>query len=207
MLFILVMDVPGHMVSKATEEGILQSLARQALQHRISHYADDVVFICPETTGIATIMDVLNLFGVASWLKTNLQKSNVLPIRCEEHGLEVVQHQLHCALVEFPCKYLGLPHALKKLKKEHIQPFDRMVDQLSGLKADLLTRVGRKVHVQFVLTSMLIYLAMALDFPQWPHKALDKIRQKYFWRGHKEEKGEHCLVACDTVCHPTELSN
>jgi hypothetical protein len=31
MLFILVMDVLGHMVSKVAEEGILQTLARLAL--------------------------------------------------------------------------------------------------------------------------------------------------------------------------------
>jgi hypothetical protein len=90
----------------------------------------------------------------------------VLPIRCGDHELEVIQHELSCALAEFPCKYLGLPLSLKKLKREHLQPIiDRMVDQLSGWKADLLTRAGRKVHVQFVLTSMLIYITMAVDLP------------------------------------------
>jgi hypothetical protein len=48
--------------------------------------------------------------------------------------------------------------------------------------------------VQFVLTSMLIYLAMALDFSQWAHKAMDKICQKYFWRGHKKQKGDIVLL-------------
>jgi hypothetical protein len=46
----------------------------------------------------------------------------VLPIRCGDHELEVVQHKLPCALAEFPCKYLGLPLSLKKLKREHLQP-------------------------------------------------------------------------------------
>jgi hypothetical protein len=73
MLFILVMDVLGHMVSKATEEGMLQPLARRALQHRVSLYADDVVlFLRPENVDIAITMDILCLFGVASGLKTNL---------------------------------------------------------------------------------------------------------------------------------------
>jgi hypothetical protein len=152
-------------------------------------------------------MDILQLFGVASGLKTNLQKSNVLPIRsirCGDHELEVVQHELPCALAEFACKYLGLPLSLKKLKREHLQPIiDRMADQLLGWKADLLTRAGRKVHVQFVLTSMLIYITMAVDIPQWAHKAMDTIRRSYFWRGHKEEA--YCLVAWDTVCRPLQL--
>jgi hypothetical protein len=84
---------------------------------------------------------------------------------------------------------LGLPLALKKLKKEDIQLIiDKMADLLPGWKADLINRAGRKIHVQFVLTSTIIYLAMALDLSTWAHKAIDKIRMSYFWRGHKEAK-------------------
>jgi hypothetical protein len=36
MLFIIVMDVLSHMVSKAARMGLLQPLSRRALQHRIS---------------------------------------------------------------------------------------------------------------------------------------------------------------------------
>jgi hypothetical protein len=43
MLFILVMDVLGYMISKSVEEGLLQPLARRNGKHRISIYADDVV--------------------------------------------------------------------------------------------------------------------------------------------------------------------
>jgi hypothetical protein len=37
-----------------------------------------VLFLRPEDADIAITMDILQLFGVASGLKTNLQKSNVL---------------------------------------------------------------------------------------------------------------------------------
>jgi hypothetical protein len=138
MLFILVMDVLRHMVETATREGMLQPLARWTLQHRISLYADDVaLFIRPQADDIDITMDILHLFGEASGLNTNLQKSNVLPIRCGDHEMGVIQQQLPCAMSDFPCKYLGLPLALKKLKKEHIHPIiDRMADQLPGWKAD-----------------------------------------------------------------------
>lgn len=207
MLFILVMDVLGHMITKAAQDGMLQPLSRRAVQHRISLYADDVVlFLRPETNDIAITMDILRLFGEASGLKTNLQKSNVLPIRCSDHEIEVVQQQLPCELSNFPCKYLGLPLSLKRLTRQQIQPIiDRIAGQLPGWKADLMTRAGRKVHVQFVLTAMLIYLAMAIDFPQWALKEVEKIQRGYLWRGCKEAHGGHCLVAWDTVCHPIEL--
>jgi hypothetical protein len=41
ILFILVMDVLGHMFSKAAADDMLQPLARRVLPHRISIYADD----------------------------------------------------------------------------------------------------------------------------------------------------------------------
>ena len=59
--------------------------------------------------------------------------------------------------------------------------------------------------MQFVLTAMLVYLVMAIDLPQWATKAIDKIRRSYLWRGRKEARGGHCLVAWETACSPTEL--
>jgi hypothetical protein len=89
------------MFSKAAADDMLQPLARRALPHRISIYADDVVlFIRLEENDIALIMDILHLFGTASGLK--IRKSNVLPIRCEEQDLHVVQQQLPLCSCRFP---------------------------------------------------------------------------------------------------------
>ena len=80
MLFILVMDVLYYLVKRALEEGLLQPLARRNLQHRISLYADDVViFLQPSVSDISITLDILQLFGEASGLKTNVQKCTVSP--------------------------------------------------------------------------------------------------------------------------------
>jgi mannosylglycoprotein endo-beta-mannosidase len=207
MLFILVMDVLGFMIKKAVEEDLLQPLARRALQHRISIYADDVViFLRPSADDIDIILDMLHLFGRASGLKTNVDKSSVLPIQCLEEDRRILQAHLPCQLLEFPCKYLGVPLSLKKLTRAQIQPIiDKVADQLPGWKADLLTRAGRKVLVQFVLTSMLIYLSMAMDLPPWAIKVIDKIRRGFLWKGRRDVKGGHCLVAWPRVTRPPEL--
>jgi len=67
MLFILVMDVLCYMVKKAADDDMLQPLARRALQHRISLYADDVViFLHPSASDLEVMLDLLQLFGEAS---------------------------------------------------------------------------------------------------------------------------------------------
>jgi len=105
MLFILVMDVLGHMISQAETDGLLQPLSTRAIQHRVSLYADDVIlFLRPEAADISVTLDILNLFGEASGLRTNLQKCSVLPIRCEESELEVISSMLPCNLSDFPCR-------------------------------------------------------------------------------------------------------
>jgi hypothetical protein len=84
---------------------------------------------------------------------------------------------------------LGLPLSLKNLTRDQLQPIiDKIADQLPGWKADLLAKSGRKILVQYVLTSMLIYLAMAIDISAWGWKAIDKLRRGFFWRGRKEAK-------------------
>ena len=63
---------------------------------------------------------------------------------------------------------------------------EKIADRLPGWKADLLTKAGRNILVQSVLTSMLIYLLLALwtSLPRhW--KQLTKLEGVFFG---KEEK-------------------
>jgi hypothetical protein len=110
ILFILVMDVLSRLVEKASIDGFLQPLSSWQLRHRISLYVDDVVlFLKLDEADIALVLDLLRLFEKASGLHTNVQKSNVLPIRCDNQTLAIVKELLPCDFVDFPCKYLGLP--------------------------------------------------------------------------------------------------
>jgi len=98
-------------------------ISSRPIQHRISLYADDVtIFLRPAAADINLTLQLLQLFGDASGLKTNVQKSNVLPIQCAEEDMVTIQNLLPCEVQNFLCKYLGLPLAIKKLTKEQFQP-------------------------------------------------------------------------------------
>ena len=117
-----------------------------------------------------------------------------------------MQTQLPCQTSDFPCKYLGIPLSPHKLTKAQAQPIiDRIAARLPGWKADLLTKSGRSVLVQYVLTSMLIYLLLALDLPAGTLQAIDKIRRGFLWKGRKDVRGGHCLIAWPKVTRPPEL--
>jgi hypothetical protein len=82
------MDVLNSLFQKARSLDFLQPLPNRSITQRISLYADDVVLFikpCEEEMKMATAM--LNKFGEASGLITNLNKSCVIPIRCGEEKL------------------------------------------------------------------------------------------------------------------------
>ena len=126
------MDVLGHLVTKVSDEYLLQPLARRALHHHISLYADDVViFLRPSASDIEITLDILQLFGEASGLKTNVQKCSVMPKQCTEEDKSVLQEHLPCQISDFPCKYLGVPLSPLKLTKAQIQPIiEKIGDRL-----------------------------------------------------------------------------
>jgi hypothetical protein len=127
--------------------------------HHVSMYADDVaLFLHPTATDMSTTLDILHLFGEASGLHNNeqksnvypIQKSNVYPIQCPEENLLVVQNLLSNELSTFPYRYMGLPLSLRKLTKQQIQPIvDKIADQLPSWKAGFLTRARRRIQVIF----------------------------------------------------------
>jgi hypothetical protein len=144
ILFIIVMDVLNSLISKASERGLQQPIFRRGNGQRVSLYASDVVmFLQPHRDELSLVKEILKIFGAASGLVTNIRKSSVMPIRCQDQDMEVVQTTLPCNMVEFPCKYLGLPLSIKKLSKsDFLVLIDKIADYLLGWKAALIHPAG-----------------------------------------------------------------
>jgi hypothetical protein len=88
MLFILTMDPLQWMLHLATERGVLHPISARAKGIKISLYTDDdAIFVAPKKGDIKALLGNLDIFGKATGLCTNLQKTKVYPIRC--HGLQL----------------------------------------------------------------------------------------------------------------------
>ena len=127
---------------------------------------------------------VLECFGGASGLRTNMAKCSISPIRCTDEHLAVAAAHFPCAVKEFPCTYLGLPLSYKRLSKASLQPtVDKVCRRLAPGLACFYTMAGRLVLIKSVITSIPIYLSIAISLPPWLLTFLEKRIPAFFLEG------------------------
>ena len=160
MLFILAMDALSLLFDKAEEEGILTAVhARQQIPQRLSIYADDVIlFIKADQREAVATKQILDMFGMASGLVCNLNKSSVSALVCTEQTLQEISNRLNCQVVALPITYPGLPlHSRKARKADYRALIDKIKNRLASWKTHMLTHGGRLILVQSVLSAIAIF--------------------------------------------------
>lgn len=113
LLFILVMEALGWLLSRAVQGGLLQGfdvgVAPAVLT--ISHlfYADDALISCgADDAQLGHLRCVLLCFEAVSGLRVNLAKSKLIPVG-EVARTPVLAVILGCKVASLPVSYLGLP--------------------------------------------------------------------------------------------------
>lgn len=130
MLFILIMEPLQRMFKLASDSGILTSLARVGLGHRMSIFADEfIVFIKPVDIELRTSARIMEMYSTTSGLRVNLQKTSTIPICYSEVEMTRIEGILGCRLGSFLSKHLGLPLCLKK---PSVAQLHGLVDQLAN---------------------------------------------------------------------------
>jgi hypothetical protein len=130
MLFILTMDPLQKIVHMAVEKGVMNNISPRTRGIMASLYADDAaIFLKPLKHNIAVLKEILEKFGQASRLHTNLQKIEVFPISCHDLDLEDILEGFPTVIKSFPCRYIGLSLHLKRLLKIDYMP---LLDKVGG---------------------------------------------------------------------------
>jgi hypothetical protein len=206
LLFILAIDPLNHLLQVATDRGLLSPLNSWTTRFRVSMYADDaVIFIKPSVDDVNNLTELLSNFGLVTGLQTNLQKTTVSAISCDEINLASILGGLPVARAHFPIKYLGLPLSPRRLRKVKFQPqIDKAASKLSVWYGRNLTQAGRVWLTKSILSSQPVYLLTVVKPPKEVLDDIDKIRRCFLWVGDKALSGGKCKVNWTSTTLPNE---
>jgi hypothetical protein len=176
---------------------LLAPIARCTHLQRLSIFADDVViFLKPSLGDLVAVREMLLLFGKASGLRVNYNKTSATLIRGQETDARRVTRILQCQITEFPIKYLGLQLALRPLTKAQWQPMiDAAIKIVPAWQRGFIQRPGRHTLVQSVMSARPIHHLMIMDAPVWLFEEVERGFQGFFWAGKEKANGGQCLVA------------
>jgi len=120
------------------------------------------MFIKPKLDDLLVLKGAVELFGLASSLFSNLDKSVATPIGCSEQEAELVRDTLLCKVEAFPCRYLGIPLSIFKLRKGDEQKLvDSVASRIPQWKGRLLNMPGRSALARATLSALPIHMLIA----------------------------------------------
>jgi len=207
MLFVIVMEVLNSLIRAADQHMMLTPLPGTAIAHRASLYADDlVVLLAPTVPDLRCFRQILMLFAGASGLVTNMEKCALTPIQCSEEMIHTALQEFPCVLASFPCRYLGIPLSLPRLRRaDELAVIDSIAARIPTWKAGLLTSAGRVLLTKVTLSAIPVHLSIACCLSQWAIQQIDKRRRAFLWVGAEDVSGGKCKVAWNMVSRPTHL--
>jgi hypothetical protein len=135
------------------------------------------------------------------------KKTEVYPIGCHGLQLDQILDGFSTPLKEFPCRYLGMPLHMRKIRRIDFLPrIEKVGTKLPRWKGKLMSKAARAQLRKSVLMAVVTYHATVFELPKWLIKKTDKLRRNFFWKGEDTQgnKGGACLVKWDVVCRPKE---
>lgn len=182
-LFILVMESLHLTVSRVVEAGMFSGIKIDP-SLSISHlfYADDAVFIGEwSASNLRGITQMLHCFSLASGLKINLQKSQLLGVGVASDILIDAAGSIGCSVMKAPFKYLGV---LVGGNMSKINTWDETVgkvkSRLSKWKLNTLSIGGRLTLLKSVLGSTPIFTMSLYKAPKNVLHVMESIRRNFF---------------------------
>jgi hypothetical protein len=127
---------------------------------------------------VANLAELLHSFGCATALCANIQKTEIILIRCDNIDVPTVLGNFQARIANLPTRYLGLPLKIGRLRREDEQALvDEVVAKLPRWKGKLLNKAGRLELTNSVLTSIVFYHMTVFQLSKWVIKKIDRIRR------------------------------
>jgi hypothetical protein len=205
LLFVVVMEALSQMLSAALDQGNLTGFSvgsREPEALVVNHlmFADDTLIFCgAQEEQIRHLRCIFLCFEVASSLRINLGKSEIVPIGAVE-DVEGLAHLLGCRVASLPMTYLGLPLGVSyKYVSIWNGVIEKMERRLAGWKRMYLSKGGWLTLLKSTLSNLPTYLLSLFPIPVRVANRLDNIRKAFLWGGIEDEAKFH-LVKWNRIC-------
>ncbi|GKA62641.1 RNA-directed DNA polymerase, eukaryota [Tanacetum coccineum] len=182
-LFILIMESLHISFSRAVSDGFFKGIDIQG-STSISHlfYADDAVFIGEwSEANLVNMVRILKCFYLASGLKINLIKSQLLGVGVPRYIVHQGASLVGCAVLQTPFKYLGISVGNQMSRKSAWEnTIQKLHSWLSKWKVKTLSVGGRLTLLKSVLGSSPLYNMLIYKVPKGVLHDMESIRSKFF---------------------------
>ncbi|GKV00002.1 hypothetical protein SLEP1_g12766 [Rubroshorea leprosula] len=206
-LFLIVAEGLNGLMASAVDKNLFKGARIGNVDVTVSHlqFADDTIFFGEASKeNIQVIKCVLRTFELASGLKINYGKSQLMGIGVEEDWQKRMAYILHCKEGVLPVKYLGIQIGGNHRKLSMWQPLvNSFKTKLASWKGRGLSMGGRIALINSVLSSLPVFQMSAYLLPKGILYTLDKIRRNFLWGGEGEGKKIN-WVCWERVCRAKE---
>jgi hypothetical protein len=183
LLFNIIVDMLAILIARAKEDGQVGSLIPHLVEGGVSilQYADDTILFMEHNLEKAVNMKlILCIFEQLSGLKINFHKSEIFCFGKAEDEVDQYKSIFGCEAGSLPFKYLGIPiHYRRLLNKEWNPVADRFEKKLGCWEGKLLSYGDRIILINWVLTSLPMFMLSFLEIPKGVLKRLDFYRSSF----------------------------
>nr|GFB81360.1 RNA-directed DNA polymerase, eukaryota [Tanacetum cinerariifolium] len=190
-LFILDMESLHLSFSRVVDFGLFKGINIDytvTLSHLF--YADDAIFIGEwSEENLNRILQVLHCFSLASGLKINVHKSQLLGVGIPLSISTAATLVLGCSVMTTPFKYLGvMVGGNMSIINAWDDSIQKLKSQLSKWKIKTLSIGGRLTLLKSVLGASPIYAMSIFKVPKSVLFAMESIRRNFFYGSQGAEK-------------------
>lgn len=128
----------------------------------------------------------------------------MVPININEEKLELLTRTFGCQAGTMPFTYLGMPLGTTKPVVHDFLPYVQRIQRRLTCCAQFLTQAGKLEMVNYVLTSMPMFLMSTIRLHKTVISMVDTYRIHLLWRGSDINSKKVPLAAWDMVCKPNK---
>ncbi|GKV48357.1 hypothetical protein SLEP1_g55180 [Rubroshorea leprosula] len=181
-LFLIVAEGLNGLMSSAVDTERYKGVGIGSGDTMVTHlqFADDTIFFGDATEdNIRVIKCIMRTFELASGLKINFGKSQLIGVGVDQSWSAKMAYLLCCKEGKLPFKYLGIPIGGNHRRKAMWQPMVESVrKKLASWKGRYLSMGGRITLINSVLSSLPVFLMSVFVIPKEKSKLCSEMGRR-----------------------------